>query len=118
MQSEILSYFSALTNSSIGRLPENGGIVIQPAPSPAGEIYLDGSSSDNMSILFLCKNKNQRTALDTLEKICSKLTHIKNHPHGIYALHVTSQPNYVGIEGDFFIYSCVINLKFYNKEVF
>lgn len=118
MQSEIISYISHITKAEKGQLLENGGLVVQLAPSSSGATYLDGSGSDNMSLLFLCKNKNQLTALDTLEAVCSKLTHIKRHSHGIYGVNIATQPNYVGKEGDYWIYSCIINLKYYNKEEF
>ena len=118
MQTEIMSYISKLIGAEIGQLPEGGGFVLQSAPSSSGTTYLDGSSSDNMSLLFLCKDKSQRTALDKLHSACTKLTRTKKHSYGIYYLYVATQPNYIGKEGDFWIYSCIINLKFHNKEVF
>lgn len=118
MQTDILSYISKLTGAGIGQLPEEGGLVLQIAPSSVGKVYLDGSSSDNMSLLFLSKYKTQRTAVANLEKVCNKLTRTKRHAHGIYNLEVATQPNYIDKEGDFWIYSCIINFKYYNKEVF
>lgn len=118
MQTEILEYISKLTEAEIGQLPENGGLVLQTAPSSSGSVYLDGSSDDNMSLLFLCKNKAQKTAIATLEAVCRTLTRNKRHSFGIYNLYIATQPNYIGKEGDFWIYSCIINLKFHNKEVF
>ncbi len=115
---EILSYISKITSAEIGQLPEKGGLAMQLAPASAPDVYLDGSSSDNMSLLFLCKNKDQPTALSTLENVCNTLTRIKKHPHDIYNLHVATTPNYVGKDGDYWIYSCIINLKYYNKEEF
>lgn len=118
MQHDVLSYISDLTGAEIGQLSESESITVQLAPSSSGEKYLDGSGSDNISLLFLCKNKNQQSALKSLEQICSHLTHIKKHSHEIYNLYVATQPNYVDHVGDFWIYSCIINFKYYNKEVF
>ncbi|MBQ7003368.1 MAG: hypothetical protein IJN57_05305 [Oscillospiraceae bacterium] len=118
MLGTILEYAARLTGASIGQLPAKGGISVEPAPASAGETYLDGTSSDNASLLFLCKSKGQRDALDQLCSICGKLTRTKHHPHGIYHVHVSTYPNYVSRDGDFWVYSCIINLKYYNKEGF
>lgn len=118
MQLEIMLYIADICGAAIGQLSENGGLTLQLAPSSAGTVYLDGSSSDNMSLLFLCKQSDQRTALEILENLCNRITRIKHHPHGIYSVKVASQPNYIGKEGGCWIYSCVIDLKYYNKEDF
>jgi len=117
VQTEILEYFSKLTKAEIGQLPENGGFVLQMAPSSSGTAYLDGSSDDNMSLLFLCKNKSQKEAITTLENVCNILTRNKRHSFGIYNIYVATQPNYVEKAGEFWIYSCIINFKYHNKEV-
>lgn len=118
MLKKVLSYIAKLIGAEIGQLNESGGFVVQIAPSQAGTTYLDGSSSDNLSLLFLCKNKNQQICLETLESACNKLTRTKRHLHGIHNLYVATAPNYVGKEGDYWIYSCIVNLKYYNEEVF
>ncbi|MBE6851767.1 MAG: hypothetical protein E7504_08630 [Ruminococcus sp.] len=118
IRTTILSYISKTTGAVIGQLPESGGLAVQVAPSPAGEQYFDGTSSDTMSLLFLCKSMQQRDALGTLDEICTALTRNKRHEHGIYSLTVATAPNYVAKEGNFWIYSCIINLKYYNKEGF
>ncbi len=118
MISEIMKYISELTGAGSGQLPEKGGLVMQLAPSSEGTTYFDGSGSDNMSLLFLCKDKSQRNAVDKLDAVCSKLTRIKRHSHGIYNLRIATPPNYVGKEGDFWIYSCIINFTYYKTEGF
>lgn len=114
----ILDYISDLTGASIGQLPADGGLVMELSPSSAGERYLDGSGSDTMSLLFLCKSEKQSSALGTLETVCRTLTRKKHHAHEIYNVTVSTYPNYVGKDRDYWIYSCIINLKHYNKEGF
>ena len=116
MQSDILDYVVGVTGAGIGQLPETGGLVVQLAPSPVGVAYLDGASSDNSSLLFLCKNSNQRAALTQLESVCETLVQTQSHECGAYSWWVATMPNYVGKEGDYWIYSCIIGLKYY-KEV-
>lgn len=118
MIKKIMEYISELTGAASGQLPEEVGLVMQLAPASDGTTYFDGSSSDNMSLLFLCKDESQQTALDRLDSLCSKLTRIKKHSHGIYNLHIATSPNYVGVEGDYWIYSCIINFKYYKTEGF
>ncbi len=118
MRTEIMAYIAALTDAAIGQLPERGGLVVQTAPSGAGTPYFDGSSSDTMSLLFLCKSKAQSDALGRLHNICQMLTRQRKHEHGIYGITVATAPNYVAKDGDFWIYSCIINFNFYNKEEF
>ncbi len=114
---DIISYIANLTKAKIGQLSTANDLVVQKAPSTSGETYFNGSSSDNVSLLFLAKNKSQTVALNTLCDICNLLTR-KQHTNGIYNLTVATHPNYVGKEGDFWIYSCIINFKFHNKEAF
>lgn len=113
---EIIEYIADLVGVSIGKLPEGNGTVMQIAPSGEGETYLDGSSSDNMSLLFLCKNESQTVCISTLENICNTLIRTR-HTHGIYNVRVSTQPNYVDKEGGW-IYSCVVDIKYYNEEEF
>lgn len=113
-----MEYLADLTGASIGQLPQDGGLVMELAPSSAGETYLNGTSSDQMSLLFLCKHEKQLEALCTLEEVCRVLTRRKRHEFGIYNVTVSTSPNYVGKDGDFWIYSCIINLKYHNKEGF
>lgn len=106
---------------SIGLLPANGGTSAEIAPSSSLSRYLDGSSSDMMSVLILSKHKNQKTALDRLCGICNTLTRQKIISAGrltAYGITVSTQPNYVAKENDMWIYSCIINFNIYNKEEF
>lgn len=118
MQSTLLDYFSKLTGAVIGQLPEGNALCVQLAPSSEGTQYLSGASSDDLSLLFLCRNENQQTALSTLEQICNTLTRTKAHPHGIYRLSIATQPNYVDREGKSWVYSCIINCRYYNQNGF
>lgn len=118
MIKKIMEYISELTGAGSGQLPEEGGLVMQLAPVSEGTTYFDGSSSDNMSLLFLCKDKRQQNAVDRLDAVCSKLTRTKKHLYGIYNLRIATPPNYVGRESNYWIYSCIINFKYYKTEGF
>ena len=103
---------------NIGQLSENGGTSAEIAPSSSLSRYLDGSSSDVMSVLILSKHKNQKTVLDKLCEICNALTRQKNISTDkliAYGITVATQPNYVAKENDMWIYSCIVNFNIYNK---
>ena len=110
-----LNYIANITGASIGQLPTSDGLVMQVAPSSNGVQYLDMTSSDNVSLLFLCKNTSQQTALSNLDSICTILTRTRHDTQKIYNLTVATSPNYVDKDGDYWIYSCVIDFKIFNE---
>lgn len=122
MFSEMLEKITEIADiDNIGQLSENGGTSAEIAPSSSLSRYLDGSSSDVMSVLILSKHKNQKTALDKLCEICNALTRQKNISTDkliAYGITVATQPNYVSKENDMWIYSCIVNFNIYNKEEF
>ncbi len=117
MMVNIINYISLLTGAKVGGLPEGAGMVIQLAPSGQGVSYFDGTSSDNVSLLFLSKSNRSQNALSSLVDVCNKITRTK-HNNGIYNPVVSTEPNYVGKDGEYWIYSCIINVKYHNKEVY
>lgn len=122
MFSEMLEKITEIADiDSIGLLPANGGTSAEIAPSSSLSRYLDGSSSDVLSVLILSKHENQKTALDRLCGICNTLTRQKIISAGrltAYGIMVATQPNYVAKENNMWIYSCIINFNIYNKEEF
>ena len=122
MFSEMLEKITEIADiDNIGQLSENGGTSAEIAPSSSLSRYLDGSSSDVMSVLILSKHKNQKTVLDKLCEICNALTRQKNISTDkliAYGITVATQPNYVAKENDMWIYSCIVNFNIYNKEEF
>lgn len=122
MLSELLEKIAEIAEiDSIGQLAADGGTSAEIAPSSSLSRYLDGSSSDVLSVLILSKHENQKTALDRLCIICSTLTRQKTISTGrltAYGIMVATQPNYVAKENNMWIYSCIINFNIYNKEEF
>ena len=110
-----INYISDLTGADIAQLPTNNGLVMQVAPSSNGTQYFDMTSSDNVSLLFLCKNTSQQTALENLNSICTTLTRTRHDTQKIYNLTVATSPNYVDKDGDYWIYSCVVTFKYFNE---
>lgn len=88
---------------------------MQIAPSSNSTQYFDMTSSDNVSLLFLCKNTSQQTALENLNSICTILTRTRHDTQNIYNLTVATSPNYVDKDGDYWIYSCVVTFKYFNE---
>lgn len=123
MQSEILYQLSKFLGITIGLLPENGGTVMQLAPSSAPRSFFDKSAYSQMSVLVLSKSKQQSKALENIGNICKKIDTL-NLPEAdnwqIKTIEVSTSPNFVGQEknenGIMWIYSCMLQVNYYKNR--
>lgn len=102
----------------IDGLPKNRGISCEIAPGYNKDIYLNKQASKIIPLLFLCKNNNQITALDTLFKIGNYLQRLKVYPNGMsfewMNAEVSSEPSLIGKQDDGqYIYSCIVDITIY-----
>jgi len=102
----------------INGLPAGGGISCEISPGYNKDIYLNKQSSKVIPLLFLCKNMNQITALNTLCMIGNYLQGLKEYPNGTsfewMNAAVSSEPSKVGQQEDGqYIYSCVVDITIY-----
>ena len=102
----------------INGLPTDGGISCEISPGYNKDIYLNKKSSKVIPLLFLCKNLNQITALNTLCMIGNYLQGLKEYPNGAtfdwLNAEVSSEPSLVGKQDDGkYIYSCIVDITIY-----
>lgn len=102
----------------INGLPIGGGISCEISPGYNKSIFLNKQSSKVIPLLFLCKSKDQITALDSLSMICNYLQELKAYPNGTTFDWVTAEtatePNLVSKqENGYYIYSCIVNIVIY-----
>lgn len=120
---EIVELLAELLCISVGQLPEDGGTVLQIAPSSGTTRFLDGSAHRKLQLLILSKQTDQQTALENAEQaqrnaVALSAQSIENGRWQITGIECTTEPGYVTKEGDFWIYSTVISVSYYDKEGF
>lgn len=98
-------------------LPKDGGISaeITGSESKGRSLNLQHSSTD-LTVLFLCKNRTQTTAFDTLCEIgnyLDRLGEVKGETVQITDAGVRSGAWLVGNEGGFYIYSMIARIGIY-----
>lgn len=125
MYTEILQAVSEFLSVPIGQLPENGGLVMELAPTGSPRRFLNGQSYAQMSVLMLSKDKSQKNALSKLSNVCDKCRTL-NLPYTdnweIKTIETATMPNYIGTEktkdGTLWIYSAMLTVNFYDRRKF
>jgi hypothetical protein len=102
----------------IDGLPTDGGISCEIAPGYNKNIFLNKQSDKIIPLLFLCKNMNQLTVIDTLCSIGNYLQGLKAYPNGAtfswLNAELKSGPSLVGKQDDRqYIYSCIVDITIY-----
>ena len=101
----------------ISSLPQNGGISAEITGSEGKGINLSlQNTSTDLTVLFLCKDKNQDTAYETLCKIGNRLDRLKpieGETVQVTGAGVRSGAGLVGKEGDYYIYSMIARIGIY-----
>jgi len=115
IQTDIFDYAVGLTGlQTVPLLPQENGFAAQVAPSLIGSTYFNRESDQMMNILILGKNKSQIVVADALFTACNNLKSISKYDFGISNVEVTAPPAFVDTDGDFYIWSCIISVKFIN----
>lgn len=104
-------------NIALFALPKEGGISVEVTGSEGKgrSLNLHHGSTD-LTVLFLCKNKTQTTAFDTLCEIgnyLDRLGEVKGETVQITGAGVRSGAGLVGNEGGFYIYSMIARIGIY-----
>lgn len=98
-------------------LPKDGGISAEITGSEGKDRSLNlQHGSTDLTVLFLCKNKTQTSAFDTLCDIGNYLNHlgeVKGKTVQITSAGVRSGAGLVGNEGSFYIYSMIARIGIY-----
>lgn len=104
-------------NIAVSALPKDGGISaeITGSEDKGRSLNLQHGSTD-LTVLFLCKNKTQITAFDTLCDIgnyLNRLGEVKGETVQITGAGVRSGAGLVGNDGGFYIYSMIARIGIY-----
>lgn len=98
-------------------LPKEDGISAEITGSESKDRSLNlQHGSTDLTVLFLCKNKTQTTAFDTLCDIgnyLNRLGEVKGKTVQITGAGVRSGAGLVGNEGSFYIYSMIARIGIY-----
>jgi hypothetical protein len=102
---------------SIDALPENGGLYVEVSPGYNSEEFLNRMNNKIIPLLFLCKHTDQQTAIGALSDICGYIEKLKAYPQisdfeWLNAV-VATEPNKIGRDNGYYIYSCIINIEVY-----
>lgn len=122
MMLEMLEALSAFLDIPVGQLGTDNSTAMELAPSSAGVRDLTGSTDGSLSILILSKNTDQAACIQALDTAVRRLTQTRTLPAGdcwqMYAADTSTQTNYIAKDGDYWIYSCIISVRFISKEGF
>ncbi len=98
-------------------LPKAGGISAEITGSEVRSRSLNLQHGiANLTVLFLCKDKDHITACDTLYEIgnyLDRLGEVRGETVQITAASIGSGAGLVGKEGDFYIYSMIAKIGIY-----
>jgi hypothetical protein len=104
----------------IDALPENGGMSVEIMPGSSGAPSLNLKSQyRTIPLLFMSKFKNQQTSLNNLLEIGNYLSCKVNYlMTGVQILtaNVKTEAALVGKEGDYWIYSMIVEIKIYFRK--
>lgn len=96
-------------------LAQNGGVSAEiTGVEPKGRYLKIQHGREDLTVLFLCKNKNQQTAFDTLCTIgnaLNALDTIEGDNVNVMGAGVRSGASLVGKEGDYYIYSMIARIS-------
>lgn len=113
VQTDIFEYVTGLFGlSATPKLPTGNGFAVQIAPSYINKRFYDKAEDQTMGILLLGKNTDQLELSDSLFTVCNNIKNITEYEHGIYNIEVATPPTPVTQEGDYWIWSCIINVDF------
>ena len=122
MMLEMLEALSRFLNIPVGQLGTGSSTAMELAPSGAGIRDLTGATDGALSLLILSKHTDQAACIRALDTAFRMLTQTRALPAGdtwrIYAADPSTQPNYITKDGDYWIYSCIISVRFISKEGF
>lgn len=101
----------------VGALPPSGGVSVEPQGGFPPDVTNDREQVIDLTLLFLAKNKTQKTACNNLWDICNRLTSKTTYPVAVdsdcaWEMSATATfPQYVDKEANGqYIYSCVVNI--------
>lgn len=103
---------------SLEELQKEGGLYAEPGEGFAETKYFDKTEIKDIPVLFLCRNADQKRALEQLENICNYFQRLKEYPSGeTFAwmnAEIAKYPSKIGRDEDgVYHYSAILNCKLY-----
>lgn len=122
MMRSMLEALSDFLGIPVGQLDTGNSTAMELAPSSAGIRDLTGATDGTLSLLILSKHTDQAACIQALDTAVRRLTQTRTLPAGdcwqMYAADTSTQTNYIAKDGDYWIYSCIIFVRFISKEGF
>lgn len=119
---EMLEALSRFLSIPVGQLGTDNSTAMELAPSGSGIRDLTGTTDGALSLLILSKHTDQAACIQALDTAARRLTQTRTLPAGdcwqMYAADTSTQTNYIAKDGDYWIYSCIISVRFISKEGF
>lgn len=99
-------------------LPAQGGVYAELGEGKPEGVYYNHAAIWMIPVLFICKSADQKFCIQALQTICNYLQTLKIYPQMDSAAWLDSavsvQPHKIGRQEDGqYLYSCIINNKFY-----
>lgn len=103
---------------SLKELKAEGGIYAEVGEAFADTQYFDKTTVLTVPILIMCRNKNQKEAMEQLSVICNYIQRLKKYPNGEsfgwIDAKIAKQPNKIGRDEDgAYHFSCILNCRIY-----
>ncbi len=113
IQNKIFDYVTNMFDVQVSnKLDATNSIAAQIATININDFDLNNNSNQTMSILLLGKDKDQLALSDKLFSICNKISKRQKHQHNIYKIDVATPPSLVTQEGEYYIWSCIIEVRY------
>lgn len=101
---------------ALGPLGSGPGVAMQMTGGSGTDVYLGREENRFLTLLFLCKDKSQMTAYDTVCRIGNTLRALYPLPQPTRARWIKNvietDPQEVGIANNMHVYSCVIHAHY------
>lgn len=102
---------------SIDTLPDDNGLYAEISPGYNSGEFLNRRNNKIIPLLFMCKHTDQQICINSLSAICGYIEKLKVYPQasGFKWLNavVATEPNKLGKDERYYIYSCIINIEVY-----
>jgi hypothetical protein len=103
-------------------LVNGNSIAVMPMPSNNYKHYYDGSYDQKYAFQVMCKHESQLTSYQALLMIASYLTSVddipsQNETYDFNGIVVTTDPNVIGKDDKYFIFSAQFSADLYIKGV-
>ena len=106
-----------IADISFSEIPVGGGIYAEISGDRNETVYYDKKGIHEHTVIFYCKNTNQKYCIDTLVAICNYFNRLKKYKQcdifQILNINANSLKRIGQLEDGQFLYTCILNCKLY-----